>query len=130
MSPPPPSVGPHKLPKFWGKKPKAITKVTLQEPPIKVQIFTTRQRSCMKVMFSQVFVCPPGGGCMMSFLSGCLVPCSFWGSPFREVYFQRGVSLQGGRYGTHPVVASSGSHQSGQYASYWNASLFLIYLTK
>ena len=35
-----PLAGPHHLPKFWYRKPKATTKVTLQEPPI-IDVFFT-----------------------------------------------------------------------------------------
>ena len=87
-----------------------------------------------KVMFlhlSVILFTRGGGGLVWShFLSGCLIPCSFWGgglhprrggSPFRG-----GVSIQRG-YDTTPqlVLSLSGSHQSGRYVSYWNSYLFL-----
>ena len=45
--------------------------------------------------------------------------------PGRYVYAE-------GRYTTlpySPVLTSSGGHQSGQYASYWNAFFFLLHMT-
>ena len=62
-----------------------------------------------------------GGGVWCHFLPGCLVPCSFreglhpWG---------RGSPSRMG-YGTTPppMLTFSGGHQSGRYASYWNAFL-------
>ena len=35
-------MGPHHLPKFWGKKPKAATNLTLTESPIKLKTLEAR----------------------------------------------------------------------------------------
>ena len=45
-----PFIGPHHLRKFGGKKPKAATKVTLQEPPIKEEINRIKYFGLSKVI--------------------------------------------------------------------------------
>ena len=54
------------------------------------------------------------------------------GLPTREVYLLGGVCLLGDLPPGDPLetATSSGSHRSGQYASYWNAFLFGIFFVK
>ena len=65
-------------------------------------------------MFSQVFVCPQGGG-----------------SASREVCIRAGVCIGGLHPGggqTPPIGYYGIQSTSGRYASYWNAFLFKIKL--
>ena len=60
------------------------------------RIFTARKRSCGKVMFLHPSVSHSvhrGGLCMMSLLSGWLVPCSFQGVSVSGPMFLLGVCL-------------------------------------
>ena len=56
-----------------------------------LDFFTARQRSCWKVMFSHLFVCPKWGYDVTS----CLVPCSLRGRglPPEGARIQEGVCL-------------------------------------
>ena len=74
-------------------------------------LFTARKRSCGKVMFSQVFVCPWGGGGNFDRFGG------MW---------QTGAKGEGGGFNPLSPNTTSDSHQSGRYASYWNAFLFKV----
>ena len=88
-----------------------------------------------KVMFLHLSVILSTGFLRCHFLSGFLVPYSFWGrgfsTPCREVLYkgrlpgQRPTLLPPDRdlYPQPPVMASSGGHWSGRYVSYWNAYL-------
>ena len=71
------------------------------------------QTKFAKVMFSQVFVCPWGGGSLSR------------GVSFQRRVSVRGVSVQGGLcQGDIRMV------KSGRYASYWNAFLFLCLIRR
>ena len=87
-------------------------------------IFTARQRSWAKVMFSQVFVYPQGWGWV------CLVPGPFWGYVQGVGVSWGGVGLSKGWIPTpcywHLVTATTFRPPSGRYASYWNTFLFSI----
>ena len=67
------------------------------------KIFTVRKRSCGKVMFSEVFVCPQGERSLS------LVRCSSWegGSPWQRT----------------PWTETPRTVKNGRYASYCNAFL-------
>ena len=98
-------------------------------------IITVRQRSCGKVMFSQVFVCPREGVAYLWFQvpSLSLVPCPFWGGygislpcPFLE----GGGGIQGIGY-AHPryptafpsgTTKASGTHPTGMLSCSWIVS--------
>ena len=86
---------------------------------------TGRLRSCGKVMFLHLFVCPLGEG-RCHLLSG---PMSFLGE---GVCLQRGYWPSGTFW--HICQKAScrrtpppGRHCRGQYASYWNAFLFSLH---
>ena len=101
---------------------------------IKRTFSTGRKRSCGKVVYFThvcLSVLGGGGGCMMSVpvwshalssrgvygITSCVAPCSFWGGVWCQgIWSQRGTV-----YPTAQALTSSGGHQSGQYASYWNA---------
>ena len=98
-------------------------------------IFTARQRSWGKIMFSQACLSTGRGGypwCqVLSKGWACLVPSPFRGRGvmWRGGYVQGEWALtpthgawQGGGYSTR-VLISSGRHRSGRYASYCNAFL-------
>ena len=90
------------------------------------------QRSCGKVMFSQVFVILfTGGGWGWAFMAeGVCVAGGMHGN--REACMAGGHAWQGGRHGRVVCMVRGGicdrrdSHCSGRYASYWNAFLFCI----
>ena len=79
-----------------------------------LQIITARKRSCGKVMFSQVLVCPPfgAGGYDVTF---CLFPCSL-PSPPPPVLTCSGVHRSGG---THPT----GMHSCFKLRAYGSSLL-------
>ena len=87
------------------------------------------QTKFAKVMFSQLFVCPQGGG-SRSLSRGCLHP---GGSLSGGGSLSSGVSVQGGVSGGVPVRETPLNRNllrtvtSGRYVSYWNAFLFTLY---
>ena len=79
-----------------------------------ITFITAHKRSCVKVMFSQVFVCPRGGGGFCP------------GGSLSEGSLSRGRgSLSGGSLSRGVSVRETPhTETSGRYASYWHAFLF------
>ena len=87
---------------------------------ILVNIFIARKQSLGKVICLQVCVCPWGGAWLGGSDSGGSGPggCLLWGLPA----LGGGVLVRGMPGGDPPT-----STAAGQYASYWNAFLFIIF---
>ena len=79
-------------------------------PSKKFKLFSARQRSWGKVMFSQVFVCR-GGVAWVS-----LVPCAFW--EVGILVLRPFGLLTPWTYPTPPILTSSGGHRRGRLVSY------------
>ena len=77
-------------------------------------IITVRNSSCGKVMFSQVSLCPQGGGVHP-------LPRQKIDTPWEDIHTPRQTPLMGR---PPPPLPTADGHCSGRYASYWNAFLF------
>ena len=97
-------------------------------------VITARKRSLGQGNVLHPFVCLQGVSVWCHFLSGCLVPCSFWeafvpgpmilpGGCLRGCLYQDGGLCE--RCRPPQGMTSSGSHWSGWYASHWTAFLII-----
>ena len=89
-------------------------------PQISLRFITALQRSCGKVMFSQVCVCLQRGGYAWS-----QVPSEGWWVISRGWVYLAGTHLPPDTGPSKGVLTSSGGNRSGWYVSYWNE--FIIY---